>query len=328
MKLALLRAVVCLGLVLCSASAYGHTATFSVLVLRERAPGEFMTSWEQTPTVRDPSAAYDLLRPVFPEHCRFTPPRLECGASGLSGAVGLDGLGELGTAGVIKIQWRTGKTQVLSLTSTAPHVRVSAEAQRGTTLASVMSFVGLGVLHIGLGWDHLLFVLGLSWFAESWRALLKTITAFTVAHSVTLVGASLGLFMLPQEPVEAVIALSIAFLAVEMVREARGGAPSVTRRRPWLAAFLFGLLHGFGFASALSELALSRQALPLALLCFNLGVELGQVLFVAALVCLRPAWRQVRRALGPGVEVAGKYAIGTTAMFWFFDRVSAFWPSS
>lgn len=324
MKRALL---VLLGILLCCSSAHGHTATFSVLSIRERAPGELITSWEQTPTIAEPSAAYDLLRPVFPEHCRFTAPRLDCGPAGLSGAVGFDGLGELGTSGIIEIQWLSGETQVLSLTSAAPHVRVSANPQGGVTFRGVVSFVRVGLTHIWLGWDHLLFVLGLLWFAESWRTLLKTVTAFTVAHSVTLASASLGLFVLPTQPVEAVIALSIAFLAVEMVREGRGGKPSVTRRAPWVVAFGFGLLHGFGFASALSELELGKSALPLPLLCFNVGVELGQLLFVALLLALRPVWQRLQTVFGARVALAGQYAIGTAAMFWFFERVITFFPA-
>jgi hydrogenase/urease accessory protein HupE len=316
-----------LCLLLCASHARAHTPNFSVLLLEERAPGEFLASWEQTPTINDPSAAYDLLRPVFPEHCRLLPPRLDCGVKGLSGELGFDGLGELGTSGIIKIRWQSGKAQALSLSSAAPHVRVTADEQAEVTFRSVVSFVRIGVAHIWLGWDHLLFVLGLLWFASSWRALLKTVTAFTVAHSLTLASASLGLFVLPTAPVEAVIALSIALLAVEMVREVRSSKPSMTRRAPWAVAFAFGLLHGFGFASALSELELGKTALPLALLCFNVGVEVGQLLFVGALIAVRPLWLKLQQRLGSRVALFGQYAVGTAAMFWFFERVVAFFPT-
>jgi HupE / UreJ protein len=323
-----LRLLVLLCLSLGSGQAAAHTATFSVLLLEERAPGEFIAHWEQTPTISAPRTANDLLRPVFPRHCRFVAPRLDCGVKGLSGEVGFDGLGELGTSGIIKVQWRSGKSQALSLSSAAPHVRVTADERAEVTLRSVQSFVRVGVTHIWLGWDHLLFLLGLLWLTPSWRSLLATVTAFTVAHSITLVSAGLGLLVVPAAPVEAVIALSIAFLAVEMVREARHGKASLTRRAPWAVAFAFGLVHGFGFASALSELALGEKTLPLALLCFNLGVELGQLLFVAGLLVLQPLGGWLQRQLGPRVVLAGHYAIGATAMFWFFERLSAFLPKT
>lgn len=305
-------------------NARAHTATLSVLVLKERSAGEFTTRWEQTQGIKDPSAAYDLLRPVFPEQCGFTPPRLACGAAGLSGRVGFDGLGDLSTSGIIKVEWANGTTQLLSFTTAQPHVRLSAGQRESVSVHSVTNFIRVGALHIWFGWDHLLFVLGLLWFLESWRTLLKTITAFTIAHSLTLAAASLEIYALPTAPVEAVIALSIVFVAVEMTREARSGEPSFTRRHPWLVAFTFGLLHGFGFASALSDLQIGKTELPIALLCFNIGVELGQLVFVAALVALRPAWRKLERALGQRVVLASHYALGTVAAHWFFERIAAF----
>jgi HupE / UreJ protein len=313
-------------LALTPALAFAHTATLSVLTVRERAPGQFITRWEQTQVITDKSAAYDLLRPVFPEHCRFAPPVLDCGARGLAGTVGFDGLGELGTSGMMKIEWRSGRSQLLSLTGAAPHVRVAGDVIATTSSRALASLAGVGVLHIWRGWDHLLFVLGLLWFAGSWRALLKTITAFTLAHSVTLGAATLGILTLPSAPVEAVIALSIAFLAVEAVRESRSGQASFTRQYPWLVAFGFGLLHGFGFAGALHELQLGRDDLPLTLLGFNVGVELGQLLFVAVLLALRPAWGRLKERLGDRATAFGPYAVGVVAMSWFFERVSELLP--
>lgn len=320
-----LALLLCLALCsLSSASARAHTPILSVLTVRERAPGEFVTSWERTQGIHDPSAAYDLLKPIFPEHCRFAPPLLDCGARGLSGPVGLAGLGDLSSSGMIKIEWVDGNTQSISLTAAQPHVRVAESSRGAVSLRSASSFIGLGVTHIWLGLDHLLFVLGLFCFFDSWRLLLKTITAFTIAHSLTLGAASFGFQVLPAAPVEAAIALSIAFVAVEIAREASTKRPSLTRQRPWLIAFAFGLLHGFGFASALSELDLGRRELPVALFCFNAGVELGQVAFVAALLALRPAFRRLQRASGARLSTAGYYAMGTTAMYWFFERILAF----
>jgi hypothetical protein len=328
MRTRIQRALALLCLVLCSllpVPAWGHTATFSVLIVRERSPGEFVTSWEKTERIEDPSAAYDLLRPVFPEHCLFAPPHLDCGAAGLSGPVGFDGLGDLSTSGIIKIQWADGKTQLLSLSAAAPQIRVS-QGNEGVSLRSVFGFIGLGVTHIWFGWDHLLFVFGLLWFLESWGALLRTITAFTIAHSLTLGAATFGFRVLPAAPVEAVIALSIAFVAVEIVRETRGGRRSLTRRRPWIVAFAFGLIHGFGFASALGALQLAKTELSIALFCFNVGVELGQLAFVASVLRLRPVWRKLEHALGARVANAFHYAMGSLAMYWFFERIVAFLP--
>jgi hypothetical protein len=165
-----------------------------------------------------------------------------------------------------------------------------------------------------------LFVLGLLVLSgRSWR-LLATVTAFTVAHSATLALAVLGLVHVPPAPVEAVIALSIAFVAVEILRS-RAGRPGLAARSPWIVAFAFGLLHGFGFAGALGEVGLPVENIPLALLFFNVGVEIGQLAFIAAVFCL--AWL-FRRARGRWLELIPPYAMGTVAMFWVFQRVATF----
>ena len=312
---------------LCAAPARAHTQALNVLVVKELSPGEFVTSWERTQGIHDVSAAYDLMKPVFPDHCRFEVPFLHCGVRGLTGSAGFDGLADLSTSGVIKIAWADGSSRVLNVTAVQPRARV-ADAQHGpNALRKATSFVGTGVAHIGLGIDHLLFVFGLLWLVDTWRVLVKTITAFTIAHSITLGAATFGVHILPAAPVEAVIALSIAFVAVEIAREARAGQPSFTRRHPWLVAFTFGLLHGFGFANALAELEVPKAELPLALLGFNIGVELGQLAFVAALLALRPLLRALERAGGVRLNVAGYYAMGALAMYWFLERVTAFMPS-
>ncbi|MGK4002694.1 HupE/UreJ family protein [Sorangium sp. So ce1036] len=325
-----LRAAALLWITLCSlfaASAHAHTPSLSVLALDERSPGEFIARWERTQGIQDAGAAYDLLKPVFPEHCRFAAPRLDCGARGLSGRVGFDGLGDLSSSGMIKIQWVDGSTRTLSLTAAQPHVRVSEVRHDAGALRGVSSFIWLGITHIWLGLDHLLFVVGLFWLLDSWRVLITTVTAFTIAHSLTLGTATLGLPSLPTAPVEAVIALSIAFVAVEIAGEARTKQPSLTRQRPWLVAFAFGLLHGFGFASALAELEIAGAERPIVLLCFNVGVEIGQLVFIAGLLALRAASRRLERASGVRLAIAGYYAMGTLAMYWFFERIVAFMPS-
>ena len=138
----------------------------------------------------------------------------------------------------------------------------------------------LGIQHILSGVDHLLFVLGLLFLVGSWRRLVATVTAFTLAHSITLAAATLGLVHVPQTPIEAAIALSVMFVAAEILHQA-SGRPGLTARAPWVVAFIFGLLHGFGFAGALREVGLPQSDIPVALLFFNVGVEVGQLMFIA-----------------------------------------------
>ena len=182
-----------------------------------------------------------------------------------------------------------------------------------------------GIEHILLGYDHLLFVLALILIVPKLRVLVATVTAFTLAHSITLALATLGFVHVPAPPTEAAIALSILLLACEIVRSS-SGQPSFTARWPWFVAFAFGLLHGFGFASALAEVGLPKGDIPLALFAFNVGVELGQLAFIAAVLI---AMRLARRIPVPGAvsrqaKPITTYAIGSLAAFWFVDRVAAF----
>jgi hydrogenase/urease accessory protein HupE len=180
----------------------------------------------------------------------------------------------------------------------------------------------IGVEHIVGGFDHLLFVVALVLLLQRGWPVVAAATAFTIAHSITLAGTTLGLFGLPQAPVEAVIALSIIFLAVEIVK-AQPGRLRLSERLPWLVAFLFGLLHGFGFAGALREIGLPETDLPMALLTFNLGVEAGQMLIIAATLAVIAGLRRLTpAALRPAV-LASAYAIGCIASFWFIERIWA-----
>ncbi|EJN26974.1 HupE / UreJ protein [Pseudomonas sp. GM78] len=188
------------------------------------------------------------------------------------------------------------------------------------------AFLIHGIQHILGGFDHLLFVFGLLLLVSNGWMLVKTITAFTLAHSITLALAALGAVRLPGPPIEAMIALSILLLAVEIARKNRGQS-SFTIQWPWVVAFYFGLLHGFGFAGALAEIGLPQRDLPLALFSFNVGVEIGQLLFVAVVLSLRALllrFRLPRPALLYARPVAS-YALGTLAAFWFFERLSSFW---
>ena len=202
---------------------------------------------------------------------------------------------------------------------------VEMRARRGV-LAITGAYVSHGMRHILMGFDHLLFVFALMLIVRKGSLLVKTITSFTVAHSITLGLATVGVIHVPAPPVEATIALSILLLATEIASLSSGG-PSLTSRFPWAVAFCFGLLHGLGFAGALSEIGLPQGDVPLALLSFNVGVELGQLSFVAAILA---AYFLIVKLPLPGrvtqyARPAAYYAIGTLSAFWFFDRLLGFW---
>ena len=188
----------------------------------------------------------------------------------------------------------------------------------------IQTYTWLGITHILMGYDHLLFVFALLLIVKNLRRLLWTITAFTLAHSITMAGATLGFVHMPQQPVEAIIALSILFLAMEIIHEKQGKA-GMTSRYPWMIAFIFGLLHGFGFAGALAEIGLPQQAISLALIFFNIGVELGQLMFVATVVFLALFVRHLDYPiLMEKVEMLVVYGIGGISAFWMIERISAF----
>lgn len=232
----------------------------------------------------------------------------------------VDGLSGTLTDVLVRIERVGGTSQVLRLKPDSPSFVIEPVPGR---LQVAATYSGLGIEHILLGIDHLLFVLALLMLVDTIRRLVLTITAFTLAHSITLAAATLGWIAVPPPPVEAVIALSIVFVAGEIIHS-RQGRPGLAQRVPWLVAFTFGLLHGFGFAGALSEIGLPQQQIPLALFTFNVGVEIGQLLFVAAVLLLArmPQWLRVPV---PGWwREAAAYGIGSVAMFWVFERVTSF----
>jgi len=241
---------------------------------------------------------------------------------GLEGkAIEIDGLAGSGAEVLVRMVRADGSAQVTRILPGNSSFTVEAPAGG---LAVAKTYVLLGVEHILLGIDHLLFVLALLVIVRGARRILVTITAFTVAHSLTLVAATLGWLSLPPAPVEAAIALSIVFLAREIAMVWRGRS-SLTERMPWVVAFVFGLLHGLGFAGALAEIGLPQQAIPLALLCFNVGVEIGQLIFVAAVLAVAFALRR-RIAVGASwLRWVPPYAIGGVAALWMAERVAAFW---
>ncbi len=245
-------------------------------------------------------------------------------AGGLVGeTIRIEGLSATLTDVLVRLERADGTVQIAQLTPDAPNFVVQATPSAWSVVGT---YLALGVEHILLGIDHLLFVLALLLLVEGWRRLVATITSFTVAHSITLAAASLGLVHLPQRPIEAVIALSIVFVAAEIVHH-RQGRPSLARSQPWIVAFSFGLLHGLGFAGALSEIGLPEQSIPLALLFFNVGVEIGQLLFIAAMLALGVLATRALKALRPAWvwQTVSAYGIGAVAAFWTIERIVSFW---
>ena len=219
-----------------------------------------------------------------------------------------------------RVAFADGSQWTARLTARAPSAVIPE--QPSASAVSRVYFL-LGVEHILFGFDHLLFVLLLMMVAKAPWPLIKTITAFTAAHSITLTLAALGFVRVPQAPVEAVIALSIVFVAAEVVRGAQGRS-GMAARAPWLIAFAFGLLHGLGFAGALSEIGLPDGQIPVALLFFNLGVEAGQLLFVTAVLSAVRAMKSLQLRWTEWRAVAAAYGIGAVAVFWLFERVASF----
>ncbi len=188
----------------------------------------------------------------------------------------------------------------------------------------IQLYIILGIEHILIGIDHLLFVLGLLLLVKGIKPLIQTVTAFTIAHSITLGAATFELIKLPQAPVEAVIALSIVFLAREFIA-VKEGEESLTTKYPWIVAFTFGLLHGFGFAGALSEIGFPQKEVPLALFTFNIGVELGQLIFIGIILILWKGLQKINLPYPNGTWKILPYGMGIIASFWLFERVVAFW---
>jgi len=273
------------------------------------------------------------LQPRLPDNCRqagreesawrggarLQRQQLYCTGGLVGQQIAIEGLQRLQNDVLVRLRMADGSEQTVRLDSANNRFAV---ADQPALLQVASTYLLLGVEHILVGIDHLLFVLALVMIVTGLRRLIGTITAFTLAHSFTLAGATLGWLWLPSTPVEAVIALSILLLAVEIVHR-RQGRMSATERWPWLVAFLFGLLHGFGFAGALQEVGLPSQAVPTALLFFNVGVELGQLVFVCAVLLTGRLCRQLPVVRHGGGVLA--YGIGSVAAFWTIERVVAFW---
>jgi len=332
MKRPLLVLMLVFGLV---AGAIAHEVRPAYLELRQTAADTYDVLWkvpgsgdnlrlglylelpEGSVNVTAPRAA--MVNNAFSERWTVRRP------GGLTGGtLHIAGLSATMTDVLVRLERLDGTTLVTRLTPSAPSYVVEA-APRATQVAA--TYLKLGVEHILGGVDHLLFVLALLLLVKGRRRLIATVTAFTVAHSLTLAAATLGFVQVPGPPVEAAIALSIAFVAMEIVHS-REGRSGLTERFPWIVAFTFGLLHGLGFAGALSEVGLPQTAIPVALLFFNVGVEIGQLSFIALVLAITALARRATGRFSASQPAWGwrvpPYAIGGLAMFWVIQRVAAF----
>jgi hydrogenase/urease accessory protein HupE len=308
--------------------AHAHAFAPALLQLDEVSADHVDVRWKQ-PTVRVQGSR---LRPVLPPACtglgdpivrqdgtglRATW-QIRC-PDGLAGTtVGVEGIASSQADVLLRVTLRDGRTLRQVLTAAAPSFPIRAGSGKPGVLHD---YARLGIQHILTGWDHLVFVLGLVLLVGWGSSLLWTVTAFTLGHSVTLALASLGVVHVPQAPIEAAIALSIYALAVELAR-CRAGHRSFTQRAPWLVAGSFGLLHGLGFAGALAEVGLPSAEIPLALFSFNVGIELGQLAFIACVVAAGAGLRRLSIAWPRRVTAAPAYAIGTLAIYWMIERIA------
>ena len=298
------------------------------LSLRETAPGVFDVVWRAS-ALRLPGAN---VRPALPGRCRQvgTPEAVDggdrvtlrwtvhCGPGDLAGAtIGIDDLAAAKINGLLSVERRTGPLVQAVLSPRSPSFVVPAQPGWWDV---ARSYVALGVEHILTGPDHLLFVFGLLLLVSTSRLLLQTITAFTLGHSVTLSAAALGLATVSQRPIEVLIAISVLVLAVELARDTAHA--SLLRRFPWAMALLFGLLHGFGFAGALAEAGLPAGGIPLALVSFNVGIELGQLAFVGLVLLLGVGLRRWLPAAAARTTLPAVYAMGILAAFWCYERLA------
>lgn len=309
------------------------------LELKEQGPGEFSVLWKtpmrgdlrlalstefscRTETAEPPTTARTGEAAVQTWRMRALEP--------LRGTkLKIAGLESTMTDVLVRMAFADGTAWTHRLTPQQPSAVIPA---RQTALMVTGVYARLGVEHILSGVDHLLFVLALILITGGGWKLVKTVSAFTLSHSITLSAAALGFVHVPQRPVEAVIALSIVFVATEILHAGKGRI-GITHRAPWVVALIFGLLHGFGFAGGLSDIGMPQVHIPLALISFNVGVETGQMIFIACVLGVIAAGRRVGSRANPSrlnpekwaaLRAAPPYAIGCVAMFWVIQRVATF----
>jgi hydrogenase/urease accessory protein HupE len=295
--------------------ASAHEMSMAEMEVRETAPGDFVWLWSAASDKRPMGS--DLV-PHWPDVCEVGPSSLHCGTEGLKGTLAIDGVGKRYSAALVKVYWLDGDSSAYTLTAGQPAVQLYGSARDNRGFGEIArAYTVLGVQHILTGIDHLAFVASLLFLVGFRRRLIATISAFTLAHSLTLALSALGVLTLRPPPVEACIALSIVLVASEALSD----RPTLARRLPALVSFLFGLVHGLGFAGALKEIGLPERHLPLALLTFNVGVELGQLLMVGLAYGV---WRLpiTQRYLGPARRPA-LYVLGAVAAYWSWLRITA-----
>jgi len=313
-------------------SAAAHRLSPAYFGLSETAPGVFDAQWK----VSISGGLVDVLEPQVPAGCavegsvrsyvvddaRVQHAVIACDGPLEGREFSVAGLPATATDVLLRVDYLGGASYTHRLVPDRPSVVIP---ERPGALDVIGTYLVLGIEHILLGIDHLLFVLALLLLVRGVRPLVATITAFTVAHSITLGAATLGYVSVPSAPVEATIALSILFLATELARSFAAGSPearhaTLAYRFPWIVAFTFGLLHGFGFAGALSEVGLPSDAIPLALLFFNVGVEIGQLAFVAVVLGLGKVLGALRLELPATAPRLTAYVIGSVSAFWVLER--------
>ncbi|MEW4468611.1 HupE/UreJ family protein [Parasphingorhabdus sp. JC815] len=337
---AFLLAIGCFfGLLLSGTAAHADELRPAYVELNQISQSEWALLWKVSARSRLGQTGEIILpeacRPAADAKRRFvdtnilTRQLIRCSGSIAGQSIGLKGLELSTTDALVRISPLDEDTQTLRLT---PDAAIATIAREDAIANVAWTYTVIGVEHIVLGFDHLLFVVALVLLLKGGWLVAKTVTAFTLAHSITLIGSTLGYLSLPSQPVEAIIALSIVFLAVEIVKAQRQQkllGPSGTyqlrlsERFPWIVAFLFGLLHGFGFAGALAEIGLPQTDIPMALLTFNLGVEIGQLIIVAIAFAVLALIRRFQQSWLYPAKAATSYAIGIIATYWFLERMIA-----
>jgi hydrogenase/urease accessory protein HupE len=317
--------------------AFGHALEPGFADIRQLTPQTLQVFWRKPDVTGQPMAITLQLpdactpqtgpEPLFDGSAWISVWVADCPEGLTDGRLFIDGLSSQRTDVLVRVQMQDGATDTIRLTPDQPDYLIPAQAGGWSIFGS---YLAMGFEHILEGWDHLLFVFALLVLIRDFWRLVGAITAFTLAHSITLALAALGHLSVPGPPVEAIIALSIVFLAVEALKS-NAGELRLSERYPWLIAFAFGLLHGLGFAGALREIGLPEQDIATALLAFNLGVEAGQLAFVCvvliAAIVLRFALPRVAahwRSPGDIIATTVSYGIGAVATFWFVERVMSF----
>jgi hydrogenase/urease accessory protein HupE len=322
------QVLLALALALLSSLVSAHGLRSAYLDIREENAGEFSIVWKTqigpgSSLVPDFSGRTEMMAPPVRRitgNAIIETWRLRTLEPMRGQALSIAGLDRTVSDVLTHVEFADGSTWVKRLTAAEPSA-VIPPAQSGWSVAG--EYLELGIEHILLGIDHLLFVLALLIISKGTRRLVVTVTAFTLAHSITLGMAAFGVVNVPSGPVEATIALSIAFVAMEIIHS-RQGRIGLAAQAPWIVAFAFGLLHGFGFAGALSEIGLPPGHIPTALLFFNVGVEIGQLLFIGLVLVFMKLTLSLMTGLPRWATLVPPYAIGSVAMFWVFERVSGF----